>query len=156
VRDHVDEILTVSEESLSVALLALVERAKMVVEPAGAAAVAALLDAPDHFETPAVAVLSGGNIDPLLLGKVIQHGLAAAGRYLYLRVLISDLPGGLAGLLAKVSESGANVLEVAHERISPSLHINQVEVRLQLETRGEEHAEMVRAALRGAGYPVFE
>ena len=84
---YVDEIVTVSEESLSRALLALLERAKMVVEPAGAAAVAAMLDDPTAFETPAVAVLSGGNIDPLLLGKVIRHGMAAAGRYLYLRVL---------------------------------------------------------------------
>ena len=96
VRDHVDDIVTVSEESMSQALLALMERAKMVVEPAGAAAVAAMLDHPTAFETPAVAVLSGGNIDPLLLGKVIRHGMAAAGRYLYLRVNIPDLPGGLA------------------------------------------------------------
>ena len=94
-------MLTVSEDSLSRALLALVERAKLVVEPAGAAAVAAMLDDPQAFETPAVAVLSGGNIDPLLLGKVIRQGMAAAGRYLYLRVCIPDLPGGLARLLAR-------------------------------------------------------
>jgi threonine dehydratase len=154
VRDHVDEVVTVSEESLSVALLALVERAKQVVEPAGAAAVAALLDDPTGFETPAVAVLSGGNIDPLLLSKVIRHGLSAAGRYLYLRVLIPDLPGGLASLLTDVSETGANVLEVAHERISPTLTLNEVEVRIQLETRGEAHAELVLARLRERGYRV--
>ena len=156
VRDYCDEIRTVSEESLSRALLALVERAKMVVEPAGAAAVAALLDTPMHFESPVVAVLSGGNIDPLLLGKVIRHGLAAAGRYLYLRVVIPDLPGGLAGLLVLVGEAGANVLEVAHERISPTLNLNEVEVRIQLETRGEVHAEVVMAKLREAGYKVYE
>ena len=156
VRDHVDEIRTVSEESLSRALLALVERAKMVVEPAGAAAVAAILDSPSHFECPAVAVLSGGNIDPLLLGKVIRHGLASAGRYLYLRVVIPDLPGGLAGLLARVGDAGANVLEVAHERISPTLNLNEVEVRIQLETRGELHAGVVMAGLREAGYTVYE
>ena len=154
VRDHVDEILTVSEESLSRALLALVERAKQVVEPAGAAAVAAMLDNPTGFETPAVAVLSGGNIDPLLLSKVIRHGLAAAGRYLYLRVCIPDLPGGLASLLTEISEEGANVLEVAHERISPSLTLNEVEVRIQLETRGEAHADHLRARLRERGYRV--
>ena len=102
VRDYVDDIVTVSEESMSRALLALVERAKMIVEPAGAAAVAALLDDPTADSTPSVAVLSGGNIDPLLLGKVIRHGLAAAGRYLYLRVFIPDLPGGLARLLSEV------------------------------------------------------
>lgn len=156
VRDHVDEIVTVSEDSLSRALLALIERAKQVVEPAGAAAVAALLDAPDAFETPVVAVLSGGNIDPMLLSKVIRHGLASAGRYLYLRVCIPDLPGGLASLLGEVGEAGANVLEVAHERISPTLHLNEVEVRIQLETRSEAHAEQVTSRLRERGYRVYE
>ena len=156
VRDYVDEIVTVSEESLSRALLALVERAKMIVEPAGAAAVAALLDDPTAYETPAVAVLSGGNIDPLLLGKVIRHGMASAGRYLHLRVCIPDLPGGLARLLTEVGEAGANILEVAHERISPSLHLDEVEVQLQMETRGEPHAEKVRARLRECGYRVYE
>ena len=156
VRDNVDEILTVSEDSLSRALLALLERAKMVVEPAGAAAVAALLDRPHEFRTPAVALLSGGNIDPLLLGKVIRHGMAAAGRYLNLQVCIPDVPGGLAQLLGEVSAVGANVLEVNHERISPSLHLDEVEVHLQLETRGEPHAEQVLTRLRERGYRVFE
>jgi threonine dehydratase len=156
VRDHCDDVLTVSEESLSQALLALMERAKMIVEPAGAAAVAAMLDHPTAFETPAVAVLSGGNIDPLLLGKVIRHGMAAAGRYLYLRVNIPDLPGGLAALLRELGDAGANILEVAHERISPSLHLDEVEVRIQAETRGESHAEQVLARLRECGYRVYE
>ena len=156
VRDHVDEILTVSEDSLSRALLALIERAKMVVEPAGAAAVAAILDRPDEFRTPTVALLSGGNIDPLLLGKVIRHGMAAAGRYLNLRVCIPDVPGGLAQLLTEVSAAGANVLEVVHERISPSLHLDEVEVHLQLETRGTPHTEKVLARLRERGYRVYE
>ena len=156
VRDHVDDIITVSEESLSRALLSIVERAKQVVEPAGAAGVAALLDNPGGFETPAVAVLSGGNIDPLLLSKVIRHGLAAAGRYLYLRVCIPDLPGGLASLLGEVGAAGANVLEVAHERLSPSLTLNEVEVRIQLETRGEAHAADLMARLRERGYRVHE
>ena len=156
VRDHVDEILTVSEDSLARALLALVERAKMVVEPAGAAAVAAILDQPQAFGSPTVALLSGGNIDPLLLGKVIRHGMSAAGRYLHLRVCIPDLPGGLAQLLTDVSSVGANVLEVVHERISPTLHLDEVEVNLQLETRGAPHTEKVRARLRERGYRVFE
>ena len=154
VRDHVDEILTVSEDALARAVLATLERAKMVVEPAGAAAVAALLEHPTAFSGPVVAVLSGGNIDPLLLSKVIRHGLAAAGRYLYLRVCIPDLPGGLASLLAEVGAEGANVLEVAHERISPSLTLNEVEVRIQLETRGEAHAEHLMQRLRQRGYRV--
>jgi len=156
VQEYVDDIITVSEESLSGALLALLERAKMVVEPAGAAAVAALLEQPTAYRTPAVAVLSGGNIDPLLLGKVIRHGMAGAGRYLYLRVNISDRPGGLARLLAELSEVGANILEVSHERISPSLAVDEVEVRIQMETRGEPHAEQVVTRLRECGYLVIE
>jgi len=156
VRDHVDEIRTVSEDSLSRAVLAIVERAKQVVEPAGAAAVAALLDSPHDFETPVVAVLSGGNMDPLLLGKVIRHGMAAGGRYLNLHVTIPDTPGGLAQLLTEVGASGANVLEVVHERISPTLHLDEVEVHLQLETRGEQHAEKVLTRLRERGYRVIE
>jgi threonine dehydratase len=156
VRDHVDEIITVSEDALARAVLATLERAKMLVEPAGAAAVAALLEHPTAFRTPAVAVLSGGNIDPLLLGKVIRHGMAAAGRYLNLRVCIPDVPGGLAQLLTEVSAVGGNVLEVVHERISPTLHVDEVEVRLQLETRGEQHAQQVLARLAEHGYRVFE
>jgi threonine dehydratase len=154
VRDHVDEIRTVSEESLSRALLGVLERAKLVVEPAGAAGVAAVLDDPTAFEGPTVVVLSGGNIDPLLLNKVIRHGLAAAGRYLTLRVVIPDLPGELAELLGEVGGAGANVLEVAHARVSQALSIDEVEVLLQLETRGEPHAEQVCHRLRSRGHRV--
>ena len=117
VQTQVDEVRTVSEESLSTALLALIERAKVVVEPAGAAAVAALMDAPHDFEGPIVAVLSGGNIDPLLMMRVIRHGMAAQGRYLSIGCRIPDKPGGLATLLAELSALEANVLDVVHERI---------------------------------------
>ncbi len=156
VRDHVDDVVTVSEDSLARAVLALAERAKLVSEPAGAAAVAALLDDPARFPTPCVAVVSGGNIDPLLLGKVIRHGMAAAGRYLNLHVTIPDVPGGLAKLLTVVGDSGANVLEVAHERISPLLSVDEVDVMLQLETRGSTHSDAVLSALRAQGYRVAE
>jgi threonine dehydratase len=156
VRDLVDEIVTVSEASLSRAVLATLERAKMVVEPAGAASVAAVLDAPERFGTTTVGVLSGGNIDPLLLGKVIQHGMAAAGRYLNLRLRIPDRPGGLARLLSDISEAGANVVEVTHARIDADLSLDEVEVHLQLETRGPAHAETVTTRLRAHGYQIFE
>jgi threonine dehydratase len=156
IQDHVDAILTVSEESLSRALLMLLERAKMVVEPAGAAAVAAVLDQPQRFETPAVAVLSGGNVDPLLLMRVIRHGMAAAGRYLFFRVRIPDLPGGLARLLGELADVEANVLDVVHERTSAHLHLDEVEVAMQVETRGAPHAERVLARLRECGYHVSE
>jgi threonine dehydratase len=152
---HVDSVVTVSEESISRALVLLLERAKLVVEPAGAVAVAALLDQPDAFETPAVAVLSGGNVDPLLLAKLIQHGLASAGRYLNLGVRIPDRPGGLATLLRQFAEQGANVLEVVHARTSGTLSLDEVEVHVQLETRGPVHAEAVLAQLRSHGYRVI-
>ena len=143
-----------SEESLSTALLALLERAKMVVEPAGAAAVAALMDDPQSFEGPVVAVLSGGNIDPILLMRLIRHGMAAQGRYLALRCRIPDRPGGLARLLAELSHAEANVLDVVHERNAESLPVDQVEVVLQMEMRGQAHSEKVVAQLRDHGYEV--
>jgi threonine dehydratase len=156
VRDHVDEVLTVSEESISRALVMLLERAKLVVEPAGATAVAAVMDRPKGFRTPTVAVLSGGNVDPLLLGKLIRHGLTHTGRYLHLRVIIPDRPGGLARLLMELADTGCNVLEVAHDRTSSALHVGEVEVRTQLETKGPEHAESVMTRLREHGYQVIE
>ena len=154
IQEHCDEMLTVSEESMSRALVMLLERAKMVVEPSGAAAVAAIMDDPSRFKAPVVAVLSGGNVDPLLLGHLIRHGLSAGGRYLNLHCVIPDRPGGLAQLLAELADSGANVLEVAHERTSTALHVGEVEVALQLETRGVDHAENVVARLREHGYRV--
>ena len=154
IRDHVDEIRTVSEDSISRALLALVERTKLIVEPAGAVGVAAVLDEPAAFEGPVAVVLSGGNIDPLLLGKVIRHGMAAGGRYLPLAVTIPDAPGSLARMLGEIGAMGANVLEVVHARNNPNLHLDEVEVTLQLETRSESHAEKVRKRLYELGYAV--
>jgi len=152
VMDLVDEIVTVSEESLSRALLLCLERGKLVVEPAGAAAVAALLENPGAFEPPVVVVLSGGNIDPLLLMRVLRHGLADAGRFLSFRARISDRPGALVELLAEVAAADASVVEVEHVRTDARLRVDEVEVRLQLETRGEEHCDDVLARLRAAGY----
>ncbi len=157
IADLVDEMLTVGEESLSQALLLLVERAKQVVEPGGAAAVAALLDHPgrtDLFPGPVVAVLSGGNVDPLLLLQVVRHGLAAAGRYLSFTVRVPDRPGELVRLLGLLAEADANVLDVVHQRVSARLHVDEVEVALQVETRGEPHGTAVIGAVREAGYPV--
>ena len=154
IQKNVDEVVTVSEESMSRALVLLLERAKMVVEPSGGAAVAAILDQPQEFATPTVAVLSGGNVDPLLLGNLIRHGMASAGRYLNLRCVIPDRPGGLARLLTELAELGANVLEVAHERTSTGLHVGEVEVHLQLETKGPPHADEVLDRLREHGYHV--
>jgi threonine dehydratase len=154
VQGLVDEVRTVTEEDLSRALLFCLERAKLVVEPAGVAAVAAVLAEPESFRAPVVAVVSGGNIDPVLLLKVVQHGMAAAGRYLSLRVRVPDRPGSLAAVLAELAAVGANVLEVEHERTATRLDVGEVEVFVVLETRGPEHAEEVGAALTRAGYRV--
>ncbi len=150
----VDDVVTVSEESLSRALLLCLERAKLVVEPAGAAAVAAVMDQALEFEPPVVAVLSGGNIDPLLMLRVLRHGLAAAGRYQALHVRMPDRPGALARVLAALAETDANVLEVAHVRTDPRLSIDEVDVAVQIETRGAEHRDEVMRRLRQAGYAV--
>jgi threonine dehydratase len=148
-------ILTVSEENLSRGLLLCLERAKQLVEPAGAAGVAALLEHPGVFEPPVVVVLSGGNIDPLLLSKVLRHGLSAAGRYLALRCRMPDRPGALAALLREVADLGANVLDVTHERVTARLRVDEVEVLLQVETRGAAHCDEVVRQLRQAGYTLI-
>lgn len=152
VRDLVDEVCTVTEDELSSALLLCLERAKLVVEPAGASPVAALLSRPEAFDGPVVAVLSGGNVDPLLMERTLRHGMAAAGRYMSFRLRLTDRPGALAALLEILSASDANVLDIAHVRTDPRLGLTEAEVELQLETRGPEHRAAVAAALRTAGY----
>jgi threonine dehydratase len=155
VASYADRVVTVTEENLSRALLVCLERCKQVVEPAGAAAVAALLEHPRAMEPPVVVVLSGGNIDPLLLSKVLRRGLAAAGRYLTFRCRLPDRPGALATLLAKVAGLGANVLDVVHERVTPGLLVDEVEVLLQVETRGPGHCDSVISELRESGYKLL-
>jgi len=155
VRELVDSIETVSEDTLSRAVLFLMERAKLLVEPAGAAAVARLLDAGPHaYEGPVVAVLSGGNIDPVLLLRIIRHGLAAAGRYLQFRVLLSDSPGSLAGLLADLAGADANVLEIEHVRTAATLQVHEVEIAVQLEAKGSAHCNQILRKLNDKGYSV--
>jgi threonine dehydratase len=150
-----DRVLTVSEDALARALLICLERAKQVVEAAGAAAVAALLEHPHAFEPPVVAVLSGGNIDALLLAKVLRHGLSAAGRYLAFRCRLPDRPGALATLLHELAALGANVLDIVHERVSLRLHVDEAEVLIQMETRGPGHCDEVISQLRKAGYTLI-
>jgi threonine dehydratase len=154
VRTLVDDVVMVDDDALSRALLYCLERAKLVVEPAGVAAVAALMEDPTAFEPPVVAVVSGGNIDPLLLSKVIRHGLISGGRFLSLRVRIPDRPGELARLLAVLADSGANVLDVEHSRTGRGLHLDEVEVAVQLETRGRPHGDEVVGRLQSSSYVV--
>lgn len=156
IKDAVDSIKVVSEDSLARAQLLLLERAKLVVEPSGAAAVAAILDDPHAFTPPVVAVLSGGNVDPLLLMRVIRHGLAAAGRFVTIAVRMPDRPGSLAGLLTELGSMDANVVEVAHRRTDPRLGVDEVEIEIEIETRGPEHRDEVLRALTDRGYRVTE
>ncbi len=116
---------------------------------------AALVARPRAFEPPVVAVLSGGNIDPLLLLRVLRHGLAASGRYLSFRVRIPDRPGALVRLLTVLADADANVFDVEHVRTDPRLHADEVEVALQVETRGPSHCDDVLGRLRVAGYHVI-
>jgi threonine dehydratase len=151
---HRTPVVTVSEEDLSRALLLVAERAKLVVEPSGAAGVAALMAAPRDFagRGPIVVVLSGGNVDPLVLMRLIRHGLASAGRFLQLRITIGDTPGHLAAVLRDVAALGVNVMDVAHLRTGPELAFDEVAIELQVETKGPEHCAEVQRRLREAGY----
>ena len=156
VADLVDEVRTVSEDELSAALLLCLERAKLVVEPAGASPVAALLSDPRGFEGPVVALLSGGNVDPLLLNRILRHGMSAQGRYLAVTLRLTDRPGALATLLGVLSVVDANVLDVSHVRTDPRLGLTEAEVELHLETKGPVHCAEVGQALREAGYTVID
>ncbi|HEX9775844.1 MAG TPA: threonine ammonia-lyase [Actinomycetota bacterium] len=154
VRARVADVVTVDDDQTSAAMLTLLERAKTVVEPAGAVGLAAVLAGRIPGSGPVVCLLSGGNVDPLLLIRLIEHGLSSAGRYLVLRVILADQPGALAALTGAVAEMGLNVLEVEHHRVGLALGVDRVEVLLTVETRDPEHrAETVRA-LEARGFTV--
>jgi threonine dehydratase len=150
----VDEVVTVTDEDISRALVMLLERGKLVVEPAGAVGVAAIMAGDVAVAPPIVAVLTGGNIDPLLMVRVIEQGLAAAGRYLRFTVRCSDRPGQLAALLTLIGQQGANIDDVGHRRNDPRLRLGEVEVELSVETRGGEHSDRMLTAIRQAGYTI--
>lgn len=148
---HIDKVVTVSEDEIATAILVLMERAKQVVEPAGAVAVAALMAGKIKPKGKTVAILSGGNMDPLLLQRVIRHGLAATDRYTNISVMLPDRPGQLALTAEVVAAAQANVIEVLHTRTGNGLQINEVELNLSVETRDHEHRLAVLKALQEAG-----
>ncbi len=150
----VDEVVTVSDDQIAEALVFTAERMKLVLEPAGAAGVAAAMLGLGELEPPVVVVLSGGNIDPLLLLRVIRFGLSASGRYFAFRTRISDQPGALHRLLGLLAELGANVVGVEHHREGVRVHLGDVEVALQIETRGLEHIKELMEHLNAASYTV--
>ena len=152
----VDDIVTVSESEIARAVLLLLERAKLLVEPAGAAATAAVLARPQDFEPPVAVVVSGGNVDSLLLMRIIRFGMAAAGRFLTVRVRVLDKPGSLAQLLEAVRKSNSNVVEIEHNRFDPELSVDEVDIVVQVETRGPEHRDELLRQLAESGYVIID
>ncbi|GAA2914826.1 threonine dehydratase [Microbacterium keratanolyticum] len=152
IQELVDEVVTVTDDDIARAILVLLEQSRVVVEPAGAVGVAAILAGKVKDTGTTLAVLSGGNIDPLLLQRVVSHGLAASGRYLTIRIPLPDRPGQLSRVSELVAEAGANVMEVMHTRHGQGLQISEVILQLSIETRGAEHSELTLETLRRAGY----
>ncbi len=152
IRDMVDDVVTVDEDDLARAVLTLLERTKLVVEPAGAAPIAAILGGLIKDTGTTVVVLSGGNIDPLLLQRIVAHGLVASGRFMTLRIPLPDRPGQLARVSEILANVGANVTEVLHTRHDLGLTLNDVVLQVSVETRGPNHQEQVLATLIEAGF----
>ncbi|GAB25594.1 MAG TPA: threonine ammonia-lyase [Gordonia polyisoprenivorans] len=153
VTELVDDVVTVDEDALATALLLMLERAKLLVEPAGAAGVAAVVEgACGQLSGPVCVVASGGNIDPLVLSHVTTTGLSAAGRFLTVTATVPDRPGGLISLLEMLRDQGASVVDVVHSRVAEGLALGQVQVTVSAETRGPDHQATVREALAQAGF----
>jgi threonine dehydratase len=152
--DVLDDMITVSDEEISEAIVLLLERSKLVVEGAGAVGVAALLAGKVPGEGSAVALLSGGNIDATMLISVMRHGLTAAGRYLVVSTHLADRPGELIKLLSLIAAERGNVISVEHHREGMDIPVNETEVELTLVTRDEEHCLELLAAMAESGYTV--
>ena len=152
--DLLDDVVAVTDEEISEAIVLLLERAKLVVEGAGAVGVAALLAGKAGGSGPAVPVLSGGNIDPTTLISVMRHGLTVAGRYLVVRTQLADRPGELIKLLSLVAEERGNLISVEHHREGMEIPVTETEVELTLVTRDEEHCRRLLAAMEEQGYTV--
>jgi threonine dehydratase len=152
VKEYVDEITTVGDEAIAEALVFAAERMKLVLEPAAAAGIAALLEGEAEIRPPVVVLVSGGNVDPLLLLRVIRFGLSASGRYFAFHTRIADRPGELHRLLGLVAEAGANIVGVEHRREGVRVHLGEVDVALQVETRGPEHIKSMIERLGKEGY----
>jgi len=152
VKRTVDDVVTVDDDDIAKALVILLERAKVVVEPAGAVGVAAAITGKLALEGPTVFLLSGANIDPMMMERVIGRGLVAQARYLRAHIPLPDRPGQLARIAEIIADANANVVEVLHTRHGTGLQISEVELEIHMETRGAEHAEAVLDRLRQAGY----
>ena len=157
IREHVDDVITVSDEAIARSIVVLLERQKLLAEGAGAAALAAVLEANGRVGGRRVGVvISGGNIDPNLLGKVLQQGLASAGRYLAFRTWLDDRPGMLHELTGILSAERINILHIGIHRLGPYAALGRVGLDVIVDTRDRSHAESVLALIRGHGFPAEE
>ncbi len=156
IQERVDEVVTVSDAEIAVAIVTLLERSKMLTEGAGAAALAALLSGQFEYDDDEVVVpaLCGGNIDMNMLSTVIVHGLIETGRYLRIRTVLPDRPGALESFTDIVSEAEANIYAIQHDRTSRDVSMNDAEIEVDLETRGPDHVEALIGALEDDGYEV--
>jgi threonine dehydratase len=156
VERYVDEVVTVTDDEVAEAMVLLLERSKLVVEGAGAVAVAALLQgrAPPPAEGQVCAVLSGGNVDASLLSECIRLGETAAGRRMVLSTVVPDRPGALAGLLRVVADHGGNVVDVEHLRDGIEIHVRETAIKLVLQTRGRDNNQEILDAARAEGFSV--
>ena len=152
--DLLDDVVVVDDEEISQAIVLLLERSKLVVEGAGAAPVAAILAGRAGGDGPACAILAGGNIDATTMSSVIRYGLTASGRYLVVALLIPDRPGELTRIVATISAQRANILAIQHHREGRNIGVLETEAELTLETRGEEHSQLLIRALAEGGYTV--
>ena len=152
--ETLDDLISVTDEEICQAIVLLLERSKLVVEGAGAVSVAALLTGKAGGEGPALALLSGGNIDPTVLISVMRHGLTLAGRYLVVRTRLEDRPGELIKLLKLVAQERANVISVEHHREGMDVPVTESEIELTLAMRDEHHCSVLLEALRSLGYTV--
>ncbi len=149
----VDEVVTVEEEAIAMAIVNLMERGKLVVEGSGAVGLAALLyGMKTVHKGTTLCLLSGGNLDVQTMARVVERGMLAEGRYLKLRLEMIDMPGALAQLTKVLSELGANIFQVSHDRHKSSLPLGEAEVILDLETRGPGHIHEILMALEEEGY----
>jgi threonine dehydratase len=152
--DNLDDMVSVSDEEICSAVVLLLERSKLVVEGAGAVGVAALLAGKAGGQGKALALLSGGNIDPTMLISVMRHGLTLSGRYLVLRTRLQDRPGELIKLLKSVAQERANVISVEHHREGMDVPVTESEVELTVAMRDEHHCSVLLESLRSLGYQV--
>ena len=152
-RKCVDDVVVADEEAISHTVVLLLERSKLLVEGAGAVGLAALLAGEIRPPAgPVVVILSGGNLDVALLGRLVEHGLAGAGRYLLYRATLPDKPGQLAALLAHIGRLNANIIEVEHYRAGLHLPVGSVNIQLLIEVQNPEHGLAVRDTLTQLGY----